>query len=331
MLSLSYQSSSLLLLNSLFLLRGCSFKGTFWIYSLWICWRKTSISSQAKALKIHVAVDIISQSDILLQEHRNITLSQWGWECADEPLWSPEGFPCLALMCFSPPDLFHSKIPWNSNLARKEEKITSSVPIPCTPGGTDTMPMGLGLYKQVMTAPSCCPGAGERICRLLPGLRVYLFQWNDGRKPKQKPRTGSCVATLVSSPPEHLGLAVLLSGPLLPPSHGTTLSCVPCIATAAVQLSCALYPGAILFSSSQSWGKDLGFQRCCELSVSLGKRWALLLCWTMSTHHAAPQAPGCGNKEPSEDQDHKALTLQWFNFNPALCFSSPCYGQVRVY
>lgn len=79
-----YQGSSLPLLNSLLLWRVYSFKGTFWIYSLWICGRKISISSQAKALKNHMAGDIISQSDILLQEHRNITLSQWGWEYADK-------------------------------------------------------------------------------------------------------------------------------------------------------------------------------------------------------------------------------------------------------
>lgn len=223
-----------------FALESYSFKGTFWIYSLWICWRKTSISSQAKALNNHMAVDIISQSDILLQENGNITLSQWGWECADEPLSSPEGFPHLALMSFSPSNLFHSKIPWNSPLARKEEKIMSLCPHFLhtwwhwhDARGAGSVHTGNG---STPLPGSCCPEAGERLCRLLPSLRVSLPLWNDVEKPKQEPRTGSSAATLVSSPPEHLGLV----GPLLPPSHGTTLSSVPWIATAAMLLSCVL-------------------------------------------------------------------------------------------
>lgn len=132
--------------------------------------------------------------------------------------------------------------------------------------------MGLGLYRQVMAAPSCCPGLGRGFagCYQVSGCLSPCETME--KSPSRSPGgPGGCVATLVRSPPEHLCLAVLLSGPLLPPSHGTALSCVPWIATAAVQFSCALDPGAIHFSSSQSWGKDLGFQRCCELSVSLGK------------------------------------------------------------
>lgn len=115
---------------------------------------------------------------------------------------------------------FTQRSPEKTNLLGKRRKLCHCVLLSCTLGGTDTMPMGLGLCKQVMAASSCQAAAARgwgEACRLLPGLRVYLPLWNNGEKPKEDPRTGSSAATLVSSPPEHLGLAVLLSGPLLPP------------------------------------------------------------------------------------------------------------------
>lgn len=207
---------------------------------------------------------------------------------------SSPGFPPLCPDEFqSSSFLFHSKIPGNSNLAWKEEKIMSVCPHFLhtwwhwhDAHGAGAVQTGNG---STLLPGSCCPGAGKRLYRLLPALRVYLPLWNDGEEPKQEPRTRGSAATLVSSPPEHLGLAVLLSESLLPPLCGTALSCVPSIATAALQLSCAC--NLQQFSSAIPKAGISTSQRCCELSVSVGKCWGLLLCWTMSTHHTAPRAP----------------------------------------
>lgn len=181
-----------------------------------------------------------------------------------------------------------------ATLLEKRRKLCRYVPISCTPSGTDNARGAVAAQTgndSTLLPSSCRPGAGERLCRLLPGLRVYLPLWNNAEKPKQEPRKGSSAATLVSSPPEHLGLAVLLSGPLLPPWRGTTLSCVPCTATAAVQLSCALYYLEQFSSAVPKAGARalLGFQGRWELSVSVGKCRGLLLCWTMSTQTQLPE------------------------------------------
>lgn len=79
----------------------------------------------------------------------------------------------------------------------------------------------------------------------------------------------------VSSLPDHSGLASLLSEPLLPPSRSTTLRWEDFQTLqelrAAVQHSYALYYLEQFTSViSKTRGRNLpGFQRCCELSVSM--------------------------------------------------------------
>lgn len=248
-------------------------------------------------------------------------------------------------MSFSPPNLFLSKILWNSNLAQKKEKIMSLYPHFSHTWWHWRDAHGAGAVRtgnsSSLLPGGCCPVAEAEALQVLSGSQGIPPLWNNGEKPKRVPRTGSNTATLASGPPELLGLALLLSGPLLPPSCGIALpwedfQTLQELRAVLLQLPCNVATLCNTVSNSVISKTRvrtlLGFQRCYELSVSMDKCWGLLPVLSSEyPPHSSLSFYGCRTKGSNEEQDHKPLTLQWFNFNPALHFSSPYYGQVHVY
>lgn len=132
--------------------------------------------------------------------------------------------PRLALiMSFSPSNLFLSKILWNSNTAlKKRDKLMSLYPhFLHTRWHWRNAHFAAAVHtgsSSSLLPGSCCPEAEAEALQVVTGSqgRSPLVKW--WRKAQARDQNWK-----QRSPLEHSGLALLLPGPLLPPSHGTAL------------------------------------------------------------------------------------------------------------